>query len=158
MHKFLGLFCLGLFVSCEFLVSTEEKTQKLVREELKIINWNDVDQYPLFRDCDETAPKALQRQCFQTTMSGHFSQALKGLEFRVDRDLHDTVYIDFVIDEQGFISVLNMENKTTTFGEIAGLTTKIAEQLYTITPVKPAVKRGLPVRLRFRLPIVLHTP
>lgn len=158
MQKYVLLIIfMGSLVSCELFESKEVKTQKLVNEELLAIDWNDVDQYPLFEDCDETADKEAQRECFQNVMSEYFAEALSGLEFQVRNDLHDTVYIDFLIDEHGFISVLNVEEKTSVLNEISNFNTKISARLNDLTTVAPALKRGNPVGLRFRLPLVLNT-
>ncbi|WP_108425009.1 MULTISPECIES: hypothetical protein [Flagellimonas] len=158
MQKYvLWIIFMGLFVSCELFESKEDKTQKLVNEELMAIDWNDVDQYPLFDSCDETATKEAQRECFQNVMADYFSEALAGLQFQVDSDLNDTVYIDFMIDEHGFISVINVEEKTAVLNEISDFNTKISERLNDLTTVAPALKRGNPVGLRFRLPLVLNT-
>lgn len=148
---------MGLFVSCELFESKEDKTQKLVNEELLAIDWNDVDQYPLFEDCDETASKDAQQECFQNVITEYFSEALSELKFEVRNDMNDTVYIDFLIDEHGFISVLNVEEKTAVLNEISDFNSKISEQLNDLTTVAPALKRGNPVSLRFRLPLVLNT-
>ncbi len=158
MQKYvLLLIFMGLFVSCELFESKEDKTQKLINAELLAIDWNDVDQYPLFDRCDETATKQAQRECFQNVMLDSFSNALDSLEFQVNEDLNDTVYIDFVIDEHGFISILNVEEKTSVLNEITDFNTKVSELLNDLTTVAPAIKRGNPVSLRFRLPLVLNT-
>lgn len=158
MRKCLWLCCLGLLVSCELFISTAEKTEKIVHEELNTIHWNAVDQYPLFQDCDETAAKTVQRQCFQAMMLKHFSRAFKKQQFQAAYEFKDTIYLHFIIDEQGFISLLNVEKKTTVPPEFIAMMPEIIERLNNNTPVKPAIKRGIPVRLRFRLPLVLHTP
>ena len=159
MRKRLFLFILfGVFTSCELFESKEEKTQKLINEELMAIDWNDVDQYPHFDNCDETATKQAQKECFEGVMMDFFSKALAGLKFEVDHELHDTVYIDFLVDEHGFISVLNVEEKTDVLNEISDFNHKISERLNDLTTVAPALKRGNPVSLRFRLPLVLNTP
>ena len=158
MQKFvLSIIFMGLLVSCELFESKEDKTQKLVNEELLAIDWNDVDQYPIYEDCDETAPKEAQQECFQNVITEYFSEALVGLEFQVRNDMNDTVYIDFLIDEHGFISVLNVEEKTSVLNEISDFNSKISESLNDLTTVAPALKRGNPVSLRFRLPLVLNT-
>lgn len=144
-------------MSCELFESKEDKAQKLVNEELLAIDWNDVDQYPHFDNCDETATKEAQKQCFQTVMLEYFTEALSGLKFQVMHDLNDTVYIDFLVDEHGFISVLNVEEKTSVLNEIEDFNTKISTRLNDLTTVAPALKRGNPVSLRFRLPLLLNT-
>lgn len=137
-------------------MSKEDKTKKLVRDELETVNWNDVDQYPLFDNCDETATKKAQRDCFQNEMLNHFSQALDSLQFDVKTDLNDTMYVDFKIDEHGFITVLNLEENLNILKEIEDFNTQITGRLKDLT-VAPALKRGTPVSLRFRLPIVVNT-
>ncbi len=157
MRKFLLLCLFGLLASCELFMSKEEKTKKMVNEELLAIDWNDVDQYPLFEDCDETAAKQAQRECFQGVMSGYFSEALDDLQFQVDTDINDTMYVDFVVDEHGFISVVNVQENANILNKISDFNTKVSERLNDLTTVAPALKRGIPVSLRFRLPVVLNT-
>lgn len=156
MRKLILLMFLGLFASCELFTSKEEQTKNRVNEELLTIDWNDVDQYPLFEGCDETAPKEIQRDCFQNQMLQIASDTLDSLSFEVDNELEDTLYIDFVVDEHGFISILEMEEKQSVLNEIADFNEQITERLNNLT-VAPALKRGIPVGLRFRLPLVLNT-
>ncbi|WP_222983100.1 hypothetical protein [Flagellimonas meishanensis] len=156
MRKYLFLICLGMFVSCELFMSKEDKAQKIVNEELLAIDWNDVDHYPLFEECDETALKPQQKECFQNVLLGHFSKALDSLHFQVEENLNDTVFVDFEIDEHGFISIRNVEEKTAVFNQIENFKSEVTARLNDFT-VKPAVKRGIPVSIRFRLPLVLST-
>ncbi|KQC30150.1 hypothetical protein [Flagellimonas eckloniae] len=156
MQKFLLISCLALFASCELFMSKEDKTQRIVNEELLAIDWNDVDQYPLFDNCDETAAKQAQRDCFQSEILNHFSQALDSLQFQVDTDLNDTLYVDFLVDEHGFITVLNIEENPNILNEIEEFNAEVTSRLRDLT-VAPALKRGTPVSLRFRLPIVVNT-
>lgn len=157
MRKMCLLCCFGLLVSCELFMSKEEKAQKLVNEELLSIDWNDVDQYPLFDVCDETAVKEAQRECFQNVMADYLSEVLADLEFEVEQDINDTVYIDFLIDEHGFISVLELDAMTASMKGIEDFDKKITERLNNLATVAPALKRGNPVSLRFRLPLLLNT-
>ena len=61
----------------------EEKTQELVDQEIRAIDWEDVDQYPLFADCDELVSKPEQKKCFMRTLLKHFSKTLTGIRFCV---------------------------------------------------------------------------
>ena len=157
MRKMYLLCCFGLLVSCELFISKEEKAQQLVNEELLSIDWNDVDQYPLFDVCDETAVKEAQRECFQNVMADYLSEVLADLEFQVEQDINDTVYIDFLIDEHGFIAVLELDTKNLPIEGVEDFDEKITQRLNHLTTVAPALKRGNPVSLRFRLPLLLNT-
>ncbi len=157
MCKFLWFSCFWLLVSCELFIPETKQKQQIVQEELKTIDWNAVDQYPLFETCDEMAPKSEQLRCFQEVLSERFSKALSDLPFQTDQDLNDTVYIDFIIDEQGYITVLPMSEEIAKRPEMIDFTTQISKRLQAVAPMQPAIKRGIPVRLRMRLPLVRNT-
>ena len=156
MRQFLFFSCFALLASCELFMSKEDQTQKLVDDELLSIDWNDVDQYPLFEGCDETAPKSIQQDCFQTEMLQIASQALDSLNFEVQKDLNDTIVIEFRVDEHGFITIEQIGDNSQVLEEIEGLNDQIRSRLKDLT-VAPAIKRGSPVSMRFRIPVILNT-
>ncbi|MEO1486070.1 MAG: hypothetical protein AAFU57_09990 [Bacteroidota bacterium] len=143
--------------SCDFFISQEKITEDLVEEELYQIDWNEVDQYPLFDACRESLPKPEQRACFESTMLEQLSKALEGMTFEVDNDLNDTVLLDFKIDEHGFIRVQSVEERSAVLQEIEDFNATITKRLNDLTTVAPALKRGVPVSIQFRLPVVLNT-
>ena len=158
MRKYLLFIGFGILVSCELFMSKEEQMQKQVDEQLLEVEWNEVDSYPFFEEeCDESAPKEIQRDCFQTVLLSYFSQALDSLEFQVEKDMNETIYVDFKIDQHGFILVTNVEENGNILSEIEDFDKLITERLNDLTTVKPAIKRGIEVGLRCRLPIVLNT-
>jgi len=150
------VLCFLLF-SCEYFASRETKTQQLVNDELLDIDWNEVDAYPLFENCDETVAKSEQRTCFESTMLQHFSNALADLEYSVQTDLNQQLYIDFLVDEHGFITISQVEENNAIATAIPGFYNEINARLNNLTTVRPAHKRGIPVSVKFRLPIVLNT-
>ncbi len=144
-------------VSCSWLESPEEKTQKLVYEELSQINWNEVDQYPLFLNCDETLPKPEQRDCFQQTLVSHFGETLGGFRFEITQAIIDTIYIDFLIDQEGAISILDMNSNAAVHKDIPEFEGIVVRSLRNLPELEPALKRGVPVKTKFRMPIVIDT-
>ena len=152
----ISVLCFLLF-SCEYFASRETKTQQLVNDELLAIDWNKVDAYPLFENCDETVSKPEQRACFESTMLQHFSNALADLEYSVQNDLNQQLHIDFLVDEHGFITISQVEENSAIAAAIPGFYNEINTRLNNLTTVKPAHKRGVPVSVKFRLPIVLNT-
>ena len=153
-----GVFlCCCLMASCSWFESREARTRKLVDREMQAINWNDVDQYPLFRECDESAPKPLQKECFEQNLLQHFSLTLRDFEFVLDTDLEDTIYVDFLVDRDGTISVLDVERNSAVAEQIPEFSGVVAQSLKSLPPLAPALKRGIPVKARFRIPLVLNT-
>jgi hypothetical protein len=156
--RILGFFCcFMLLASCDLFTSAEKKTQKIVDKELLGIDWNDVDQYPLFDDCDETVSKIEQRSCFENTLLLHFSMTLQDFEFILDEDLDDTIYVDFLVDQEGAMTVLDIETNSIIQEQIPEFNGIITQSLKSLPRVEPALKRGIPVNAKFRIPIVLNT-
>ncbi|MCJ7466195.1 MAG: hypothetical protein MUO53_05820 [Maribacter sp.] len=155
MRKFwvIGLVC--AFVSCDFFESKDKKARELVNQEMRNIDWNEVDNYPLFEACDETLTKQDQKVCFENELTSHLAATLEEFEYILDADINPTVYVDFVIDGEGKISVLNIEKDTKIDLEMPEFDGIITQSLKGVPKISPALKRGIPVRTKFRIPIVL---
>lgn len=155
----IAIFLCGflLFGSCDIFTSKEVKTQELVDREMQNINFNDVDQFPLFENCDETHTKEENRQCFEKTLLHHFSTTLEGFEFVLKEAMVDTLYVDFLVDKKGKISVLDIEHNAIVEEQIPEFDAIITRGLQTLPKVSPALKRGIPVTTKFRIPIIVNT-
>ena len=149
--------CLFLLLSCDWLATTESKTQKLVEDELRSLDWNDVDQYPLFDGCDETASKAEQRICFENTLLQNLAMHMEDFNFRAEKDIQTTVFIDFLVEKTGEIRVVEMDNDAVLREQLPEFREVIIRSLRSLPKPAPALKRGVPVRSRFRLPLELTT-
>lgn len=143
--------------SCEWFPSRQARTQQLVNAEMQTIDWNQLDQFPLFGACDETAPKTDQQECFQGTLTLHLSMALEDFDFRSETALHDTIYVDFLVDNKGGISVLSVGENPTLSAENPEFENIVARSLRSLPRLEPALKRGIPVAAQFRIPLVLKT-
>lgn len=143
--------------SCEVFQSKEARTENQVNEELMTIDWNDVDTYPLFENCNEGVSKNEQRDCFQQTMLNYFTKAFSDAEFQVAEEVEETLYVDFIVDEHGFISLLEIEDNVRVNELMPNFKEEISGRLKELTTVAPAIKRSIPVSMKFRLPLVLNT-
>ncbi len=157
MRKLGIVLGLCLLASCHLFSSRETKTRQLVEKELKSIDWNDVDQYPLFTDCDETLVKNAQKECFEQTLLLHFSGTLREFEFVLDNGFRDTIYVDFLVDNEGTLTVLEIEENAAIREQIPEFDGVITQSLKNLPGLEPALKRGIPVSTRFRIPLLLHS-
>lgn len=151
---FLFLLALG---SCNFFESKEKRTQELINAELREMDWNSIDSYPLFLDCDETATKPIQRQCFERKITHHFEATLNEFEFTVDSERNAVVDVIFVIDAEGKISVEDIIKDASILKQMPEFDGIITQSLKSIPPIAPALKRGIPVRTKFKIPVQLNT-
>lgn len=155
MRKVAILVFFGLLTSCNWFVSKEEKTRELVNEEMHQIDFNEVDRYPLFNACDEMMDKQSQLECFKSTLLTHYTATLKEFEFVTD--IRATVYVDFLVDQNGGISVLEVERNEDIENQIPEFRSIITQGLNGLPPLLPALKRGVPVSSKFRIPILLNS-
>ncbi len=156
MQKFwvIGVVC--IFVSCDFFESKDKRTQELVNQEMRGIDWNEVDNYPLFENCDETASKETQKACFEEEVVSHFANTLREFEFFMDDDVDSIVYVVFAIDREGKLDVLKIEKDASIDLQMPEFDGVVTQSLRNLPPIAPALKRGIPVRAKFRIPIILN--
>ncbi|MCM4172426.1 hypothetical protein DHD32_13110 [Arenibacter sp. TNZ] len=157
MRKVAVLACFYLFTSCNWFTSNEEKTQELVNEEMRNINFNEVDRYPLFDDCDEMMDKSGQLDCFQNTLLSQYTETLEDFEFQFVSDINTTIYVDFMVDFNGEISVLEVQRNEDIENQIPEFRSIITQSLKGLPPLSPALKRGVPVSSKFRIPIIVNS-
>ena len=157
MKRFLILNFLWLFISCGFFASKEEKTSELVNKELQEIDWTAVDNYPLFANCDETVSKVLQRQCFEQELLLHCGKTLQEYEFKFDSLVDPKILVDFVVDQNGKIGSIAIKKDPAIDTQMPEFEQIITKGLKSIPPMAPALKRGIPVKAKFRIPIVLKS-
>lgn len=157
MQRLTLLVFLCLTSSCDLFVSKDEKTQELVNKELLAIDWNDVDAYPIFEDCDETLTKTEQRECFENGLLKHFSEALKEFEFVLEPDVDPKVIVDFLVDKEGRIAIIEIRKDPAINKQMPEFDGIISQSLKRIPPLAPAIKNRIPVKAKFRIPIILNS-
>ncbi|MGB7395445.1 MAG: hypothetical protein WA913_13720 [Pricia sp.] len=155
-RKLAFLVMLCFTSACNTSAKREEKTQELVDQEIRTIDWEDVDQYPLFADCDELVSKPEQKKCFMQTLLKHFSKTLQESDFVLEEEIKDTIFVDFRMEDTGAITLLNIKNDEKINPQLPGFQSQIEKSLNSLPKIEPALKRGIPVSAKFRIPIVLQ--
>ena len=145
-------------VSCDFFESkTADSTQELVEKQMQEIDWNAVDKFPMFQGCDELAPKPQQRKCFEETFSKHYAEILGEFEFKLGKNIKDTIHVDFIVDAKGEISVKKIGKNAAIADKIPEFNAILARGIKSLPKVEPALKRGIPVSTKYRLPIIINS-
>lgn len=143
--------------SCQYFETKKVSLETFYKEELKTIDWKDVDQYPAFPKCESFTEKREQKSCFENTLSSHLRQVFINHNAIAVRDLNDTVIVKFTISNIGKLSILEIQKTETINTEFPTFNHWLEESIDTLNPVSPAYKRGIPVETQFTLPIIIKT-
>jgi len=157
MKHIVFLLLLFLASSCQFFETEKISTETFYDEELKAIDWKEVDQYPVFIDCDSLSEKQAQKTCFEQTLSLHLYKSISSKHIIATQDINDTVQLEFSISKEGILTVKNMEIDSLIQADLPLLKDWILQTIDSLQPIAPAYKRGIPVSTQFTLPIVIKT-
>ena len=148
---------LFLVSSCQYFETEKISTETFYQEELKTINWTDVDQYPAFPKCEIYTEKTEQKACFENSLANHLRQAFSNHNATAVHNLNDTVTLKFTINNKGKLLLTDLKMTETIGREFPILDKWLQEGIDTLRPVAPAYKRGIPVKTEFTLPIIIKT-
>ncbi len=159
MRKTLIIIFCFLSISCEFDFQIDKKitVDEFINEELKSLNWNDVDQYPVFENCLEINNVKNKNNCFVETITSSFRENLKTNNLVLNRTLIDTVRMVLKVDKIGKISIENMtiSNQNNKYKEV--ITKSFENTVSSLPKLYPAIKRGQEVDVIFNIPIIIST-
>ncbi len=159
MRKTLIIIFCFLSISCEFDFQIDKKitVDEFINEELKSLNWNDVDQYPVFENCLEINNVKNKNNCFVETITGSFRENLKTNNLVLNRTLIDTVRMFLKVNKIGKISIENMtiSEQNNKYREV--ITKSFENTVSSLPKLYPAIKRGQAVDVRFNIPIIIST-
>ena len=159
MRKTLIIIFCFLSISCEFDFQIDKKitVDEFINEELKSLNWNDVDQYPVFENCLEINNVKNKNNCFVETITSSFRENLKTNNLVLNRTLIDTVRMVLKVDKIGKISIENMtiSDQNNKYKEV--ITKSFENTVSSLPKLYPAIKRGQAVDVRFNIPIIIST-
>ena len=157
MKYYIASFLILVVFSCDLTINKELSVNQLVSDELETFNWNDVDTYPRFQNCDTIINKELNFQCFVNTLTSKVQTNLSNTGVRVDKSIKDTVMISFRVSDKGKITLdqLFSENEVLNVNLLIDSIFKLS--ILDLPKLYPAIKRGQPVNTKFKLPILVST-
>ena len=159
MRKTLIIIFCFLSISCEFDFQIDKKitVDEFINEELKSLNWNDVDQYPVFENCLEINNVKNKNNCFVETITSSFRENLKTNNLVLNRTLIDTVRMVLKVDKIGKISIENMtiSDQNNKYKQV--ITKSFENTVSSLPKLYPAIKRGQEVDVIFNIPIIIST-
>ena len=152
-----SLLLLTLATSCQYFETTKIDSETFYEQEIETISWDDVDQYPHFNSCDESESKEGQRNCFTTELSKLLLQQLSKSEISSIDPLNHRLELEIFVSEQGEITIRNNAIDSLLQSRLPGLNSELNKALENAPKVSPALKRGIPVKTSFTLPVLLKS-
>jgi translation elongation factor EF-4 len=150
---FILLICSFLLLSCSYI---EKNTKRAPIQKIDtIIDFNNVDAYPLFPNCADIPSREKQQICFQIEMSQHIYASLKEFKISVKDSVNDTILIKLKIDASGKTTLSNIKISDETRKLLPQFDSILRVGLLNLPTLQPAIKRAMPVTTEFTLPIVL---
>lgn len=146
-----------LLISCDNFLTPKKTSEEFLEEELKTINWNEVDTYPLFPNCDESDAKEQQKNCFESTLHKHINTYIQNEELISNKAVFDTLLINIEISGKSEVTISGIEGDSLTFEIFPELREHLYESIKTLPKTEPALKRGMPIKTAFILPLILKS-
>lgn len=154
MNKFLVLIVFVSLQSCQFFDKKVPDEKELLQQELKKINWKEVDQWPTFIECDSISDKENQRNCFYQMMLTQLQEKLRDDSIANLFPQLDSIQVKVTIFSDSKVKFEPVVNDSVNLNR-SQLDSIFQLRLADFPKVNPAIKRGIPVKTEFQLPVVL---
>lgn len=144
-----------LITSCQFFDNKIPDEEELLQEELKKINWNEVDHYPIVFSCDSILDKLQQKECFFQFLTETI-QAKIGIDtIQILYPQLDTLSVKVTINTDASVYFEIQKPTDSVSYNIQTIDSILQSRLTNFPLVKPAIKQGVKVKSQFVLPIII---
>ncbi len=157
MKQISFLLLIHLLVSCQYFDTQRIPSEQVFDEEVKLVDWSDVDTYPSFKTCDSETEKLAQQACFQQSIFAAIQQELYQEGIDTYHQVQDTLKLFIEVNHQGTLTVSDILVDSLTLKKIPALKSVILNGIQQMQPPAPAYKRGVPVTVKCILPFVIDT-
>ena len=129
--------------------------KELLQKELKAINWKEVDEYPSVSDCENIDNKAQRQQCFFEVLTQLIQQKLSIDTLSVLYPKLDTIEVKVTIFPNATMQFEPQFPKDSVAYDRIKIDSILKARLVNFPKVNPAIKRGIPVKTQFILPVII---
>ena len=149
------LFLLLLVNSCQYYEKQLPSKEQLLQKELKAINWDEVDEFPSIAECEKIEDKNQRQQCFFDFLTFTIQQKLSVDSLAIFYPELDTIKVQVTVFPDASLQFESQITKDTVGYDVKIMNSLLRTKLIDFPKVNPAIKRGIPVKTQFVLPIIL---
>ncbi len=155
MKHFFLLIVILFFNSCQYFEKQVPSEKELLQKELKSINWKEVDEYPTVADCEKITDKKQRQKCFFDVMSTLIQEKLDVDSLSIMYPELDTIEVKVTIFPNAVMKFEPQFPKDSVAYDTIKIDSILHARLVNFPKINPAIKRGIPVKTQFILPVIL---
>ncbi|WDF60129.1 MULTISPECIES: hypothetical protein [Flavobacterium] len=155
MKQFFFFIVFIFFNSCQYFEKKVPSEKELLQKELKSINWKEVDEYPTVSDCETITDKKERQKCFFDVMSQLIQEKLDVDSLSILYPDLDTIQVKVTIFPNSKMKFEPQFQKDSVAYDTIRIDSILHARLVDFPKVNPAIKRGLPVKTQFILPVII---
>ncbi|MDX6190920.1 hypothetical protein SGQ83_16290 [Flavobacterium sp. Fl-318] len=155
MRQLLLFIVVLLFNSCQYFEKQVPSEKELLQKELKSINWKEVDEFPSVVDCEKIADKKLREQCFFEKMAQLIQEKLDIDSLSILYPELDTIEVKVTVFPNATMQFEPQFPKDSVAYDTIKIDSILHARLVDFPKVNPAIKRGIPVKTQFILPVII---
>jgi hypothetical protein len=141
--------------SCQYFEKQVPSEKELLQKELKSINWKEVDEYPTVVDCEKISDKKQRQQCFFEVMAQLIQEKLDIDTLSILYPELDTIEVKVTVFPNATMKFEPQFPKDSVAYDTIKIDSILHARLVDFPKVNPAIKRGIPVKTQFILPVII---
>ena len=149
--RFFSFLMLILSFTCcdKFPFTRKDKSPQLDT----VVDYNSVDFYPSFKVCDGLIDKKAKAKCFRNTIHKKIGLELKQHTLSIKDSIDETIFVDLIINSKGEIIVQKIISTDHLKQQLPQLDSLLRKSIQELRASYAAIKRGIPVTTKYRLPL-----
>lgn len=155
MKKIKVLLLLFVLQSCQHFDKQIPSEKELLKQQLKEINWEEVDEYPSVLECEKLSDEKQRKQCFFEFLTSTIQQKLNTDTLSILYPELDTIEVKITVNSDATMLFEPLFPKDSVTYDKIKIDSIIRARLIDLPKINPALKRGIPVRTQFILPVIL---
>ncbi len=150
-YLLLLLLCLG----CKNFETKKISSDEIVEEELKEFNWQEVEVYPSFRECESFTETQEKKTCFEQQFALKLYQSLQQKKVVLSDSIQEKMMLFISVNAEGKPKLDSLETSALIEEKVPQMENWLEESIHQLPKIYPARKRGIPVKTSFKLPLVI---
>ena len=146
-----------LLQSCQYLEKKVPNEKELLDKQMKEINWNEEDEYPSVADCEKLTDATQRKQCFFEFLTATIQQKLSIDTLSALFPKLDTIEVKVTVFPNANMEFEPQFPKDSGAYDTIKIDSILRARLVDFPKVNPAIKRGIPVKTQFVLPVIIKS-